>query len=76
MAVARSRAAEAALLGKATITHSSNVDRMLPLHLSPPGGWIAVVSKLLERLLCNLTMHGGTAELIAMDDRLPANIGT
>jgi uncharacterized protein YjiS (DUF1127 family) len=57
------------------MSHSSNADRGLPVHLGPSGSWIAVVSKLLERLVRGLTTRESTAELGAMGDRHLADIG-
>jgi hypothetical protein len=57
------------------MSHTSNAGHLLPVHLSLSGSWVAVASKLLERLVCKLTMRNGIAELMAMDDRRLADIG-
>jgi hypothetical protein len=57
------------------MSHSSHADRVLPMHPSSPGSWVAVLPKLIERLICKLTTGNGLVELRAMDDRLLTDIG-
>jgi len=57
------------------MNHSSHAGRVLGVHACPSGGWIVVVSKVLERLFRRFTMSKGIAELRSMNDRDLADIG-
>jgi uncharacterized protein YjiS (DUF1127 family) len=57
------------------MSQASNAGRVFGVHLNPSGSWTAVVSNLLEQLVCKLAMRNGIAELRAMDDRYLADIG-
>ena len=57
------------------MSQSSNADRVLPVHLSSFESLIAVLSKLIERLICKRPARNGIAELRAMDDRRLTDIG-
>ena len=57
------------------MSHLSHADQSLPVHLSSSGRRIAVLSRLIEQLICRLATRNGIAELRAMDDRCLTDIG-
>jgi len=57
------------------MSYSSHADQVSRVHPGSSRGWIAVLSKLIERLICRLTTRNGIVELRALDDRRLADIG-
>jgi hypothetical protein len=61
--------------GWAKMSHSSHADRGVPMHLGSSWSWAAVLSKLIEQLICKFTTGNGIGELRAMDDRRLFDVG-